>query len=133
MFMLLLSAFIHVCVCTSDEAYLTADPGTLFRTGAAFESGGVIGGGFFILVVTLIPDALTGYSDFRVGGLTNVPMSRLIPAAWVILLCLALAMTLHNELDVLALGADTARSLGLPVKAVRLGMLALACDDSRRL
>ena len=77
-------------------------------------------------VVTLIPDALTGYSDFRVGGLANVPMSRLIPAAWVILLCLALAMTLHNELDVLALGADTARSLGLPVKAVRLGMLALA-------
>ena len=77
-------------------------------------------------VVTLIPDALTGYSDFRVGGLTNVPMSRLIPAAWVILLCLALAMTLHNELDVLALGADIARSLGLPVKAVRLGMLALA-------
>lgn len=44
LFMLLLSAFIHVCVCTSDEAYLTADPGTLFRTGAAFESGGVIGG-----------------------------------------------------------------------------------------
>ena len=35
-------------------------------------------------VVTLIPDALTGYSDFRVGGLTNVPMSRLIPAAWVV-------------------------------------------------
>ena len=44
LFMLLLSAFIHVCVCTSNEAYLTADPGTLFRTGAAFESGGVIGG-----------------------------------------------------------------------------------------
>lgn len=44
LFMLLLSAFIHVCICTSDVSYLTADPAVLFRTGADFETGGVIGG-----------------------------------------------------------------------------------------
>ena len=44
LFMLLLAAFIHVCVCSTDTAYLTAVPTVLFRTGAALKSGGVLGG-----------------------------------------------------------------------------------------
>ncbi len=77
-------------------------------------------------VVTLIPDALNGYSDFRIGGMENVPMSRIAPAFWIILLCLILAMTLHNELDVLLLGSETAQSLGMPVKMLRIVLLAIA-------
>ena len=77
-------------------------------------------------VVTFVPDALNGYSDFRVGGLANLSMARLLPAAWVILPALAVTLTLTGELDILTLGTEAARSLGLPAKGLRLVLLALA-------
>ncbi len=77
-------------------------------------------------VVTFFPDSLNGYSDFRIGGLSNLTMARLAPAAWLILAALLAALTLAPELDVLALGEDTARSLGLPATRYRLLLLALA-------
>lgn len=77
-------------------------------------------------VVTLSPDALVGYSDFRIGGLSNVTMEQVAPAMWVIVLCLAGALLFSNELDVLTLGSDTARSLGLPVGRMRVLALAFA-------
>ena len=45
LFMLLVSAFVHVCVCSSDAAMATVvNPAELFRTGADWKSGGVLGG-----------------------------------------------------------------------------------------
>ena len=77
-------------------------------------------------VVTLVPDALNGYSDFRIGGLANLSMSRVAPAFWVILAALLLVLALSGELDILLLGTETARSLGLPAKPLRMVLLALA-------
>lgn len=77
-------------------------------------------------VVTFVPDALNGYSDFRIGGVAGLSMSRIAPAFWVILIALALAFSLAGELDILLLGTETARSLGLPAKSLRLVLLALA-------
>ena len=77
-------------------------------------------------VVTFVPDALAGYSDFRIGGLSNLTMARIVPALWVILPTMLLVFSLAGELDVLLLGADTAQSLGLRVRPLRLGLLALA-------
>lgn len=77
-------------------------------------------------VLTFWPDALNGYSDFRIGGVKNLSMARLAPAFWVILFALVLALTLSNELDLLMLGKETAQSLGLPAKRLRLLLLALA-------
>ena len=77
-------------------------------------------------VVTFVPDALAGYSDFRIGGVSNLTMARIVPALWVILPAMLLVFSLAGELDVLLLGADTAQSLGLRVRPLRLGLLALA-------
>ena len=77
-------------------------------------------------VITFVPDALAGYSDFRIGGLANLAMSRIIPAFWVILISFILAFSLAGELDVLILGVDTAQSLGLRAKPLRLLLLTLA-------
>ena len=77
-------------------------------------------------VLTLCPDALNGYTDFRVGGVANLPMSRVLPALWVALAAFLLALSLAGEMDVLLLGEETARSLGLPAKPLRLVLLALA-------
>lgn len=77
-------------------------------------------------VLTFFPDALSGYSDFRVGGVKNLSMARLAPAFWIILVALLAALSLSNELDLLLLGRETAQSLGLPARGIRLLLLALA-------
>lgn len=77
-------------------------------------------------VTTLIPEVgmLTG--DFRVGGFASVSYVRLIPAGVLICLALTAVYSLHNELDVLALGEETARGLGMNVKRTRTLLLILA-------
>ncbi len=96
---------------------------TVVLTGAAVSS--IFGAGIDA-VITFVPEALSGYSDFRVGGLFGVTMARVIPAAWVILPTLAAAFALGSEMDVLMLGTDTAQSLGLRVRSLRLVLLTLA-------
>lgn len=77
-------------------------------------------------VVTFVPEALNGYSDFRIGGFSNMSMAKVAPAVWPILLSFAAALSLHNEMDVLMLGTEQAQCLGLPAKKLRVLMLALA-------
>lgn len=77
-------------------------------------------------VLTFFPDALNGYTDFRVGGVANLSMTRVAPAFWVILAAFLLTLSLAGELDVLLLGEETARSLGLPARRLRLVLLTLA-------
>lgn len=77
-------------------------------------------------VVTFVPEALNGYSDFRIGGFSGVSMARLLPALWPALLSFALSLSLHNEMDVLLLGREQAQSLGLPAERLRIVLLGLA-------
>lgn len=92
--------------------------------------GGVAVSSFFSAlceaVTTLVPEAGVLSSDFRVGGFSSVSYPRLIPAGILILVALALVMTLRNELEVLSLGEDTARSLGMRVSHMRTLLLILA-------
>ena len=77
-------------------------------------------------VVTFVPEALGGVSDYRIGGFSGVTMARLAPAAVMIGAGLMLILTLRRQMDVLALGEETARSLGLSVGPVRFALLVLA-------
>ncbi len=77
-------------------------------------------------VFTLWPDALLGASAFKIGSFAGVNLRTLLPAVALIVLALALALCLGNEMDVLALGDDTARSLGLPVSRTRFLLLLCA-------
>ncbi len=77
-------------------------------------------------VVTLVPDALDGVADFRVGGFTGVTMAQLIPAGGLIFVSLGAVLSLARQMDILGLGSDTARSLGLSVGVVRFLLLFLA-------
>ncbi|MFQ9680019.1 MAG: FecCD family ABC transporter permease [Ruthenibacterium lactatiformans] len=56
---------------------------TLVLAGVAIS--GMFGAGIDA-VLTVFPDSLIGYSDFRIGGLANLSMGKVAPAAWVILL-----------------------------------------------
>jgi len=77
-------------------------------------------------VVTLVPDALNGVTDFRIGGFSGATMPQLVPAAGIILVSLLILLSLSRQLDILALGRDTAQSLGLAVGHIRIVFLVLA-------
>ena len=77
-------------------------------------------------VVTFVPDALNGVTDFRIGGFSGITMDTLGPAAWLIVLSLLAVFSLSQQLDVLALGSDTAQSLGMSVKPIRFLLLTLS-------
>ena len=64
--------------------------------------------------------------DFRVGGFSAVSFTRLVPAAVLISLALWGLFTLCNELDVVTLGDETARGVGLAVGRYRMIFLVLA-------
>lgn len=77
-------------------------------------------------LTTLIPEIGMMTGDFRVGGFGSVSHTRLLPAGILILGALLAVFLLHNELDVLALGEETARGLGMEVKKTRTILLVLA-------
>lgn len=77
-------------------------------------------------VTTLIPEVTALSGEFRVGGFSAVTAQRLVPAAVLIAASLLLALTLCTQLDVLALGEDTARSLGMNLSVMRRLFLILA-------
>ena len=65
-------------------------------------------------------------TDFRIGGFTGVTLAQLRPAGFLILISLVVVLSMSQQLDILALGSDTAASLGLSVKPVRFLFLLLA-------
>ena len=77
-------------------------------------------------LTTLVPDAGVLSGDFRVGGFSSIVPARLLPAGILICGALVLIFTLHNDLDVLTLGEETAQSLGMSVKKMRSVFLVLA-------
>ncbi len=99
---------------------------TLVLTGVAMSG---IFSALIDLLVTLVPDALNGYSDFRVGGLGGVTTARVAPAALAVGLCLSGVLLLTNELDLLALGSETARSLGHRARRMRVNQVTLAAGE----
>ncbi len=77
-------------------------------------------------LTVLIPDAGVLSGDFRVGGFSSVIPARLMPAGILIACSLILVLSVHNDLDVLSLGEETAQSLGMSVRKMRTLFLVLA-------
>ena len=74
----------------------------------------------------LVPDTAMLSADFRVGGFSAVSIPRLVPPGILIVICILALLTLCSELDVLALGDETAASLGLRVARMRAILIVLA-------
>ena len=116
-------AFAGVALVMAIAHHTSASRITLVLAGVAVSG---MFGACVVAVVSFFPDALVGYSDFRIGGLSGVSMAQLSPAGALILLALGAVLSLHNELDILMLGTEQAQTLGLPAKKMRLVFLALA-------
>lgn len=116
-----LGAMLGMLIVLGISHYTEASKTTLVLAGVAITSmfSGATDG-----VVTFVPDALRGYTDFRIGGFRGVTMERLLPAFLIIMIGFALLLFFHHEMDILSLGEETARSLGLKVGPVRIILLA---------
>ena len=100
-----------------------ASRGTVFLMGVAMNS---LLGAFPDAITSVIPEVSISRNDFRIGDFSGVTYGKLIPAAVVILLGILALRTLAGELDVLALGDETAKSLGMNTSFMRLLFLLLA-------
>ena len=74
----------------------------------------------------LYPDALAAYSSFSVGGVGGLQWQALLLPGILIVLGIAGAQVLAPRLHLLCLGDETAQSLGVRVRRVRLCALLLA-------
>ena len=118
-----LGAFLAVTLVSIGAKRWGASRGVVVLMGVALNA---LLGAASDAVIAFFPDAALISRDFMLGDLSSVTYARLIPASAAILIAFALLMTLSCELDLLSLGDESARGLGLNTGAVRAVLLLLA-------
>ena len=96
---------------------------TLVLTGIAMSS--ILGAGMNCIMI-LYPDAYIGASTFLVGGLSGLTIQGLRFPAIYILIGLLLAMLMRRDMNIIALGTDTAKALGMSVNRTRFLLIFTA-------
>lgn len=122
-FFAFLGAFFTVLLVSLGAKKWGASKGTVILIGVALNS---LLGAVSDTVITFVPDISIMSNDFRVGDFSAVTYTKLIPAAVLCIVTLTVLFTLSNELDVLTLGEETAKGLGLNVGVMRVVFLILS-------
>lgn len=118
-----LGAFAAVMFVSLGAKKWGASRGTVILIGVAVNS---LLGAVSETVVTFFPEVGVMSNDFRVGEFSAVTYQKLIPALLLIGVTMTVLLTLHNELDVLTLGEDNAKGLGLNTSLMRTLFLLFA-------
>lgn len=100
-----------------------ASRGTVILIGVAMNS---LLGALSDTVTTLLPEVGVMSNDFKVGEFSFVTYPKLMPALVIVAVVIALLYTFHNELDILTLGEENARGLGMNTSAMRTLFLLFA-------
>ena len=116
-------AFAAVMVVSLAARRWRASRGTVILIGVALNS---LLGAVSDTIVTFSPDVGVMSNDFKIGEFTAVTYQKLLPAAVMIAVSIVILLTLTNELDVLTLGEDNARGLGMNTALMRTLFLMLA-------
>ena len=118
-----LGAFAAVMIVSLASKQWGASRGTVILIGVAMNS---LLGAVSDTVTTFIPEVGLMSSNFKIGEFSSVTYQTLIPAAILISIAIIILYTLHNELDVLTLGEETAKGLGLNTSLMRTLFLLFA-------
>lgn len=116
-------AFAAVMVVSIAAKRWGASRGTVILMGVAMNS---LLGAISDTVTTFMPEVGVMSNDFKIGEFSFVTYQRLVPAAVIIVVTIAVLCTLHHELDVLTLGEEHAQGLGLNASLMRTVFLLLA-------
>lgn len=118
-----LGAFAAVMLVSLGSRKWGASRGTVILIGVAMNS---LLGAVSDTIITFTPNVGVMSNDFKIGEFSAVTYQKLIPAAFMILITLIVLLTLTNELDVLTLGDDNAKGLGMNTSVMRTVFLLLA-------
>ena len=118
-----LGAFLSVMTVALISAKLPNSKGSVILVGVAVAALlNAISDG----VVNLIPEIGIFRNDFRVGDFSFVTVSRIVPASLLIFLAILGLLTLAVPMDVLSLGDENAKGLGINTRLLRTALLLLA-------
>lgn len=77
-------------------------------------------------ILTLKPDTVIARTAFLIGGFSGITMDKLRFAGVIIIIAFVIALILSYDMNILALGDETSKSLGLNVAGIRFTFLILA-------
>ncbi|MBE6599704.1 MAG: iron ABC transporter permease [Ruminococcaceae bacterium] len=116
-------AFFTVLLVSAGAKRWGASRGTVVLMGVALNS---FIGAISDTVATFVPEVSVQSLNFKMGDFSSVTYAKVIPAAVLIVVSVVVLATLSNELDVLTLGDENAKGLGLNTEAVRVIFLLLS-------
>ncbi len=115
---------VAACLCIYAISLKTgADRMTVTLVGIAVSS--TLNAGINTVKI-LYPDSVYDTDAFMIGGLSGVTFSRIAFPGLLILSGLLVSVLLARDVDILVLGDDTAKSLGMNVKGMQILLLCLA-------
>ena len=115
-------AFVTVMIVSLAAKKWGASRGTVILLGVALNA---FIGAISDTVITFAPEISIISNDFKIGDFSAVTYAKIIPAAVIIIISVFVLQTLSNELDVLTLGDDNAKGLGLNTSVMRVVFLLL--------
>ena len=118
-----LGAFLTVMLVSIGAKKWGASRGTVILLGVALNA---LLGAISDTVTTFVPEVSVMSNDFKIGDFSSVTYLKVIPATAVILFSVLVLQTLSNELDVLTLGDENAKGLGLNINVTRVVFLLLS-------
>ncbi|MBO7148957.1 MAG: iron ABC transporter permease [Clostridia bacterium] len=116
-------AFATVLLVSIGAGRLRASKGTVILIGVAVNS---MLTAISEAIITFLPSVGIMSNDFKIGEISSVAYSRLLPSGLLIVIGFVGLLSLTNELEILTLGSDEAGSLGINVNLMRTVLLLLA-------
>ena len=118
-----LGAFFAVMIVSTGAKKWGASRGTVILLGVALNA---FLGAVSDTIKTSIPEVSIISNDFRVGDFSSVTYAKVIPAAVAIIVAVIVLQTFASDLDVLTLGDENAKGLGLNTGVMRIVFLMLS-------
>jgi len=118
-----LGALLAILLISLGARVWGASRGTVILMGVAMNS---LFGAISDTVITFLPQVGIMSNDFKVGDFSAVTYPKLIPATVGILVTLGILFTLSHRLDILTLGEESARGLGMNTGLWRTVFMILA-------
>ena len=116
-------AFLTVMLVSLGARKWGASRGTVILMGVALNA---LLGAISDTVTTFKPEIGIQSLDFKIGDFSSVTYTKLIPAAAIVFVSVLILLTLSNELDVLTLGDENAKGLGMNTHVLRVIFLLLS-------
>lgn len=119
------AAFIGALAAVSLTLMLAQGVGSPLRLLLAGVVVGVVLGAISSLLITLAPEVMLAVQGFMLGSTSFLGWSAVAVLLATLAICLPIALLAARALDALQLGEAAAQSLGLPLPALRLILVAV--------